>query len=118
MEYLLKKRVNSQRGGLSGRRSEILPRRVTTNTYRDVLNEIKRRRIFNIIVDVQNLPIFFRIVCQKPKLKTLQFLIILLNFFAHAFGYRTQKTTKFFIYSIVHDILFFVIIENRCCSFK
>ena len=62
VEYLIKKRIISQKGGLSSRRSEIFPREVTPNTYRDVLKEIKKRRIFNIIVDIKHLPIFFRMV--------------------------------------------------------
>lgn len=62
VEYLIKKREASQKGGLSSRRSEIFTREVTPTTYREVLKEIKRRQIFNVIVDIKHLPLFFRIV--------------------------------------------------------
>lgn len=62
VEYLIKKRDQSQKGGLSSRRSEIFTREVNPSTYRDVLKEIKRRQIFNVIVDIKHLPLFFRIV--------------------------------------------------------
>ncbi|CAL8116108.1 unnamed protein product [Orchesella dallaii] len=64
VEYLIKKREASQKGGLSSRRSEIFTREVTPTTYRDVLKEIKRRQIFNVIVDIKHLPLFFRIILQ------------------------------------------------------
>lgn len=65
VEYLIKKREASQKGGLSSRRAEIFTREVTPTTYRDVLKEIKRRQIFNVIVDIKHLPLFFRIVSHQ-----------------------------------------------------
>jgi len=65
VEYLIKKREASQKGGLSSRRSEIFTREVTPTTYREVLKEIKRRQIFNVIVDIKHLPLFFRIVSHS-----------------------------------------------------
>jgi len=62
VEYLIKKMESSAKGGLSSRRSELFSREVTPSSYRDVLNEIKRRQIYNVIVDIKHLPLFFRIV--------------------------------------------------------
>ncbi len=62
MEYLIKKMEITQKGGLSSKRSELFTQEVTPTSYRDVLNEIKRRKIFCIIADIKHLPLFFRIV--------------------------------------------------------
>lgn len=62
LEYLIKKVEPSQKGGLSSKRSELFAQEVSPANYREVLNEIKRRNIFNIIVDIKHLPLFFRIV--------------------------------------------------------
>ena len=68
VEYLIKRdreRLIEPKAGLSSRRAEVFPRQVTPNTYRDVLTEIKTRQIFNLIVDIKHLPLFFRIVSSS-----------------------------------------------------
>lgn len=62
VEYLIKKLDTVQKGGLSSKRSELFSQEVSPTSYRHVLNEIRRRRIFCIIVDIKHLPLFFRIV--------------------------------------------------------
>ncbi|XP_035708870.1 glutamate receptor ionotropic, kainate 2 isoform X2 [Folsomia candida] len=64
VEFLIKKLDTTQKGGLSSKRSELFSQEVTPKSYRDVLNEIKRRKIFSIIADIRHLPLFFRIVLQ------------------------------------------------------
>jgi hypothetical protein len=65
VEYLIKRdreRLLEPRAGLSSRRAEIFPRQVSPNSYREILTEIKRQGIYNLIVDIKHLPLFFRIV--------------------------------------------------------
>lgn len=64
VEFLIKKLDTTQKGGLSSKRSELFSQEVTPKSYRDVLNEIKRRKIFSIIADIRHLPLFFRIVSR------------------------------------------------------
>ncbi|CAG7826150.1 unnamed protein product, partial [Allacma fusca] len=99
VEYLIKKRVLSQKGGLSSRRSEIFPREVSASTYRDVLKEIKRRHLFNIIVDIKDLPCFFRKILQLQMNEAryhYHFTTLDLEMFdLEDFGYNNVNITAF-----------------------
>lgn len=52
------------KAGLASYRGEIVPRQVTPLTYREALKEMKKRQIFNLIIELKHLSLFFRIVSR------------------------------------------------------